>query len=153
EVAEELPALLTAKIVELRGGLPTMTPDGHFIVDRLPSVDGCYVITGCHVGGLSTSPALGHDLAAWIVTGERPVDLGSVGLARSPSRSSTATCATFGWEIGNWFAVCTSPSGTSTGTPSPGGSRTYRSMSATTPSPSSSREPMGRVRSSSDAMP
>ena len=35
EVAAELPVFGDAPIAELRGGLPTMTPDGHFIVDRL----------------------------------------------------------------------------------------------------------------------
>ena len=53
-----------APIAELRGGLPTMTPDGHFIVDRLPGTGGLYVASGCNVGGLSISPPIGEDLAA-----------------------------------------------------------------------------------------
>ena len=68
-VAAELPLLEQAAVAELRGGLPTMTPDGHFLVDQMPGVEGFYVATGCNVGGLSISPPLGADLAEWIVTG------------------------------------------------------------------------------------
>ncbi|MFL5799652.1 MAG: NAD(P)/FAD-dependent oxidoreductase [Actinomycetota bacterium] len=82
EVERELPALRTARVAEVRGGLPTMTPDGHFLVDRLPGVSWCYAITGCNVGGLSTSPALGHDLADWMVTGERPPSIEPFSLDR-----------------------------------------------------------------------
>lgn len=59
-----------------------MTPDGHFIVDRVPEPAGLWIFTGCNVGGRSTSPALGEDLATWIVTGERPEDMGAFGLGR-----------------------------------------------------------------------
>ena len=65
-VAAELPIFQRAKVAELRGGLPTMTPDGHFLVDRMPGVTGFYVASGCNVGGLSISPPLGEDLARWI---------------------------------------------------------------------------------------
>jgi glycine/D-amino acid oxidase-like deaminating enzyme len=72
-VASELPVFQTAKIAELRGGLPTMTPDGHFLIDQVAGLDGFYVATGCNVGGLSISPPLGEDLAGWIIDGgERP---------------------------------------------------------------------------------
>jgi len=75
-VRAELPLLERARIVELRGGLPTMTPDGHFLIDRLPGIDGFYVASGCNVGGLSISPPIGEDLAGWIVAGgERPPSL------------------------------------------------------------------------------
>ena len=46
EVRDEFPLLEDAEVAELRGGLPTMTPDGHFIVDRLPGVEGLYVANG-----------------------------------------------------------------------------------------------------------
>jgi glycine/D-amino acid oxidase-like deaminating enzyme len=75
-VAAELPLLEHAAIAELRGGLPTMTPDGHLLVDQMPGVEGFYLATGCNVGGLSISPPLGADLAKWIVAGgERPTSL------------------------------------------------------------------------------
>jgi glycine/D-amino acid oxidase-like deaminating enzyme len=76
EVEAELPVFGDAPIAELRGGLPTMTPDGHFIVDRLPGIEGLYVASGCNVGGLSISPPIGEDLSAWIAGGgARPATL------------------------------------------------------------------------------
>jgi 4-methylaminobutanoate oxidase (formaldehyde-forming) len=48
---------------EHRGGLPTMTPDGRPILGPVPGVEGFYVATGCCVGGLSISPAVGERVA------------------------------------------------------------------------------------------
>ena len=48
---------------EHRGGLPTMTPDGRPILGPVPGVEGFYVATGCCVGGLSISPAVGEVVA------------------------------------------------------------------------------------------
>jgi glycine/D-amino acid oxidase-like deaminating enzyme len=79
-VRDELPILSGATSVERRGGLPTMTPDGHFIVDRAHEPAGLWILTGCNVGGLSTSSASGEDLATWIVTGERREDMRAFGL-------------------------------------------------------------------------
>ena len=61
-----------------------MTPDGHFIVDRLPGTSGLYVASGCNVGGLSISPPIGEDLSRWIVAG-------ASGRARSSRCGSTAS--------------------------------------------------------------
>jgi glycine/D-amino acid oxidase-like deaminating enzyme len=69
EVVQHFPSLAAATWDVLRGGLPTMTPDGHFLVGPLSDVEGLWLIGGCNVGGLSTSPALGHHLADWIVDG------------------------------------------------------------------------------------
>ncbi len=85
--AKELPLLVGAPIAELRGGLPTMTPDGHFIVDRLPGLAGLYVASGCNVGGLSISPPIGEDLSAWIVDGgDRPRTLEPLRIDRFDDR-------------------------------------------------------------------
>jgi glycine/D-amino acid oxidase-like deaminating enzyme len=76
EVRDELPIFGEAELVEVRGGLPTMTPDGHFIIDTVPGIQGFYVASGCNVGGFSISPPIGEDLAAWIVRGgPRPANL------------------------------------------------------------------------------
>ena len=56
---------------EHRGGLPTMTPDGRPILGPVPGVEGFYVATGCCVGGLSISPAVG-ELVAESVHAARP---------------------------------------------------------------------------------
>jgi glycine/D-amino acid oxidase-like deaminating enzyme len=87
EVEAELPVFGGAPIAELRGGLPTMTPDGHFIVDRLPGLGGLYVASGCNVGGLSISPPIGEDLSAWIVGGgDRPPTLEALRIDRFGDR-------------------------------------------------------------------
>ncbi len=54
---------------ELRGGLPTMTPDGLPIIGPVPGIEGFYVASGCCVGGLSVAPAVGEMLAELIHTG------------------------------------------------------------------------------------
>jgi glycine/D-amino acid oxidase-like deaminating enzyme len=74
----------TIRIREHRGGLPTMTPDGTYVVGPLPGVSGAYIISGCCVGGLTISPALGEALASWIVTGTMPANLAAL----SPSRAA-----------------------------------------------------------------
>lgn len=75
DVVVEYPDLAGAGIAILRGGLPTMTVDGHHIFDQSPTVRGFWVMSGCVVGGLSISPAAGEALAHWIVNGEEPFDL------------------------------------------------------------------------------
>jgi glycine/D-amino acid oxidase-like deaminating enzyme len=90
QVHAQFPLLQGAEIVEVRGGLPTMTADGNLIVDRVPDVEGFFVAGGCCVGGLSTSPAVGEALAAWIVTGRPPIDLAPLSLTRfSPAETGS----------------------------------------------------------------
>lgn len=75
EVKDQLPILQTAQMCEFRGGIPTMTADGHHILGPAPGVEGFYFASGCNVAGLSISPTIGEALAAWIVDGHPPVDL------------------------------------------------------------------------------
>jgi 4-methylaminobutanoate oxidase (formaldehyde-forming) len=81
-VYDEFPLLRNAPVAQLRGGLPTMTPDGRHIVDQAPGVTGFFVASGCCVGGLSISPAVGAVLADWVVDGAPPVDLAPLRLGR-----------------------------------------------------------------------
>jgi len=69
EVKDQLPILQTAKVREFRGGIPTMTADGHHILGPSPGAAGFYFASGCNVAGLSISPTLGEALATWIVDG------------------------------------------------------------------------------------
>jgi glycine/D-amino acid oxidase-like deaminating enzyme len=69
-----------------RGGLPTMTIDDRYLVGPVPGVRGFWVMSGCCVGGLSISPALGEAVAQWIVDGEPWVDLSEVSVARFAGR-------------------------------------------------------------------
>ena len=51
-VADQFPVFKTAEVALVRGGLPTMTPDGEHVVGPLPGVAGLFAIGGCNVGGL-----------------------------------------------------------------------------------------------------
>ncbi len=82
-----IPALAGATAVEVRAGMPTMSPDGTFIVDALPGAAGTYVVAGDNVMGLHVSPAVGALLAGWIVDGERPARLAPFGLERFAHRA------------------------------------------------------------------
>ncbi len=86
-VVDVIPALAGATAVEVRAGVPTMSPDGTFIVDRLPGAAGAYVVAGDNVMGLHVSPAVGALLAGWIVEGERPARLVPFGLERFAQRT------------------------------------------------------------------
>ena len=76
----------SVRIAEHRGGLPTMTADDRYLVGPLPGVPGAWVMSGCCVGGLSVSPALGEALDEWIVDGAPGLDLSDVSTARVAGR-------------------------------------------------------------------
>ncbi|MGY3444571.1 MULTISPECIES: NAD(P)/FAD-dependent oxidoreductase [unclassified Bradyrhizobium] len=87
DVKDQLPFLQTAKVREFRGGIPTMTADGHHILGPAAGVKGFYFASGCNVAGLSISPAVGEALAAWIVDGKPPVDLSPMSVTRFKDQS------------------------------------------------------------------
>ena len=70
------------RVAEHRGGLPTLTMDDRYLVGPLPGVAGAWVMSGCCVGGLSVSPALGEAIAEWIVNGAPALDLSDISPAR-----------------------------------------------------------------------
>jgi glycine/D-amino acid oxidase-like deaminating enzyme len=76
-VAEQLPVFrevfARGAIREHRGGLPTVSPDGRFLLGETAAVPGLYFATGCNVGGLSTAPAVGEALAELIATGRASI--------------------------------------------------------------------------------
>ncbi len=91
DVKAQLPILLKAKVREHRGGLPTMTSDGHHIVGPAPGAKGFFVLSGCNVAGLSIAPALGDAVAAWITEGQPPFDLSAMSITRfGPAAQSEA---------------------------------------------------------------
>jgi len=69
-------------VAEHRGGLPTLTADDRYLAGPLPGVTGGWVMSGCCVGGLSVSPALGEAMAEWILDGAPALDLADVSTAR-----------------------------------------------------------------------
>jgi glycine/D-amino acid oxidase-like deaminating enzyme len=72
----------TLRVAEHRGGLPTLTVDDRYLIGPLPGVPGAWVMSGCCVGGLSVSPALGEAMAEWILDGAPALDLSEVSTAR-----------------------------------------------------------------------
>ena len=87
EVKDQLPILQTAKVREFRGGIPTMTADGHHILGPAPGATGFHFASGCNVAGLSISPTVGEALATWIVDGKPPVDLSPMSVMRFKDQS------------------------------------------------------------------
>jgi glycine/D-amino acid oxidase-like deaminating enzyme len=77
------------RVSEHRGGLPTLTLDDRYLVGPLPGVAGAWVMSGCCVGGLSVSPALGEAVAEWIVDGAPALDLSEISTARFAGRESS----------------------------------------------------------------
>jgi 4-methylaminobutanoate oxidase (formaldehyde-forming) len=67
--AQFFPVLRQAVIIQERRGLPTITPDGQYLVSAVPQVKGLIVASGCMVGGIFASPGLGR-IVADIVSGK-----------------------------------------------------------------------------------
>lgn len=83
-VSEQFPIFQdpALRVAEHRGGLPTLTTDDRYLVGPLPGVAGAWVMSGCCVGGLSVSPALGEAVAEWIVDGVTALDCSDISPAR-----------------------------------------------------------------------
>ena len=83
-VSEQFPIFQdpTIRVAEHRGGLPTLTVDDRYLVGPLPGVTGAWVMSGCCVGGLSASPALGEAIAEWVLDGAPSLDLSEISTAR-----------------------------------------------------------------------
>jgi glycine/D-amino acid oxidase-like deaminating enzyme len=88
-VADQFPIFQDAalRVAEHRGGIPTLTLDDRYLVGPLPGVSGAWVMSGCCVGGLSVSPALGEALAQWILDGSPVLDLSEVSTLRFAGRT------------------------------------------------------------------
>ncbi|GLR86906.1 NAD(P)/FAD-dependent oxidoreductase [Bradyrhizobium iriomotense] len=87
EVRDQLPILQTANVREFRGGIPTMTADGHHILGPASGATGFYFASGCNVAGLSISPTLGEALATWIIDGKPAIDLSPMSVMRFKDQS------------------------------------------------------------------
>lgn len=49
----------------------TNTPDGHFLIDRLPD-QPVWLVSPCSGHGFKFAPAVGESVAAWLTTGQKP---------------------------------------------------------------------------------
>ncbi len=92
-VAEQFPIFQdpSIRVAEHRGGLPTLTLDDRYLAGPLPGVAGGWVMSGCCVGGLSVSPALGEAMAEWILDGAPALDLADVSTGRFAGRDLDET--------------------------------------------------------------
>jgi len=81
-LAHRLPAFADSTMRGGWAGMIMMSPDGRPIIDRIPSVEGLFVMLGDSGTSFKTSPAIGKCLAEWILEGKpRTADL-------TPFRSS-----------------------------------------------------------------
>ncbi len=81
-VASIFPGVPEAPLAELRGGVVSITPDRLYVIDQASKTRGLFFLTGCNVLGLSVSPAVGEDVADWVISGRRPDSLAAFGLGR-----------------------------------------------------------------------
>jgi 4-methylaminobutanoate oxidase (formaldehyde-forming) len=86
-----IPGLAEAFIVAERRGLPTLTPDGDFLLGDIPGVPGLYVASGCCVTGISAAPVLGKLLAELIVDGQPSLDIAAMHISRFGATYQDAT--------------------------------------------------------------
>jgi glycine/D-amino acid oxidase-like deaminating enzyme len=82
-LAARFPAFEDAPMRGGWAGMIMMSPDGRPIIDRIPSVEGLYVMLGDSGTSFKTSPAIGKCLAEWILEGQpRTADLAPFGARR-----------------------------------------------------------------------
>ena len=62
--------------------LYTVTPDGHFLIDRLPGAPNIIVASPCSGHGFKFAPVIGEILADLAITGTTPHDIARFSLAR-----------------------------------------------------------------------
>jgi sarcosine oxidase len=80
-VAEHLPAA-NGRLIKAKTCLYTMTPDGDFIIDRLPGAPQIVVASPCSGHGFKFAPAIGAILADLATTGATRHDIARFTLGR-----------------------------------------------------------------------
>jgi sarcosine oxidase len=80
-LAEHLPAA-NGRLIKAKTCLYTMTPDGDFIIDRLPGAPQIVVASPCSGHGFKFAPAIGDILADLATTGATGQDVSRFALAR-----------------------------------------------------------------------
>ena len=84
-VGARLPGI-TSQCLKAVRCLYTVTPDGDFVVDRHPNLEGVLIVSPCSGHGFKHSAALGEAVARWVTTGDRPEELSGFGLERPSLR-------------------------------------------------------------------
>jgi sarcosine oxidase len=80
-ITDHLPAA-NGKLIAAKTCLYTMTPDGHFLIDRLPSAANVIVASPCSGHGFKFAPVIGEILADLATTGETALDIARFSLRR-----------------------------------------------------------------------
>jgi sarcosine oxidase len=80
-IAEHLPAA-NGRLIKAKTCLYTVTPDGDFIIDRLPDAPQIVVASPCSGHGFKFAPAIGDILADLATTGATAHDIVRFALAR-----------------------------------------------------------------------
>src|SRR5712691_4067502 len=89
-IADHLPAA-NGRLMAAQTCLYTMTPDGDFLIDRLPGAPNVIVASPCSGHGFKFAPVIGEILADLAVTDRTDYDISRLCLARfSPSLPSLA---------------------------------------------------------------
>jgi sarcosine oxidase len=85
-VAGNLPDL-SPECVRSVACLYTMTPDGHFVIDRHPEMPSVIIASPCSGHGFKHSAAIGESLAELALQGGSTLDLGAFAFSRFAPRS------------------------------------------------------------------
>jgi sarcosine oxidase len=80
-IAEYLPAA-NGRLIDAKTCLYTMTPDGDFLIDRLPGAANVIVASPCSGHGFKFAPVIGEILADLAITGATPHDIARFALTR-----------------------------------------------------------------------
>lgn len=80
-LADYIPAA-NGRMLAAKTCLYTMTPDGHFIIDRLPGAENIIVASSCSGHGFKFAPVIGEILADLATGGETRHDISRFRLAR-----------------------------------------------------------------------
>ena len=80
-LADYLPAA-NGRLIAAKTCLYTMTPDGDFLIDRLPGAPSIIVASPCSGHGFKFAPVIGEILADLATTGATAHDIARFSLAR-----------------------------------------------------------------------
>jgi len=82
-----IPGLAEAPVVGGTAGVPTYTPDGHFVVGALPGLAGAFVATGCCAHGIAGSGGVGRAVAEAVTGDTATLDPGPMAVGRFGARA------------------------------------------------------------------
>src|SRR5262249_11352814 len=80
-IADHLPAA-NGTLIAAETCLYTLTPDGHFLIDRLPGAPNVIVAAPCSGHGFKFAPVVGEILADLAIAGETAHDIARFSLRR-----------------------------------------------------------------------